>query len=544
MTITEDVLRTANKRVTPQSEKADPRQVRNDAGGYTFQVKPVDRLRRFLILGSQSGTYYAQPKELTKASADFLIDYARVAPDVMLHEIVSISQSGRAPKNDQALFALAILASTDDATWRRKAMDALPQVARTGTHLFQFVQYMEQFRGWGRTARNGVARWYIDKSVESAAYQMLKYQSRNGMSHRDVLRLSHPKTVSADRARLFDWTCGRGGDEDFPGNLRLIEGYQRAHSGGANVAALVKQYGLSWEMLPSKSLTDPKTWEAILGNGMPLGAMIRNLSRLTRLGILAPGSDYTRLVVDTLGSHEALKKARIHPLGVLNAMKAYQLGRAGFSDATWAPVRKVVDALDDAFYASFDLVDPTGRSHLLAVDVSGSMNAQIAGMSITAAEASMCQAMVTARVEGDCEIVAFTYDGGSSGGRWYGGGNSGLTHVDISPRERLDDIVRKTQAMTWGGTDCALPITDALKSRVSYDVCAVLTDNETWVGEIHPHQALKRYRDQVNPRAKMAVVAATSTGFTIADPRDSGMMDFVGMDTSTPALLADFAREG
>ena len=33
-----------------------------------------------------------------------------------------------------------------------------------------------------------------------------------------------------------------------------------------------------------------------------------------------------------------------------------------------------------------------------------------------------------------------------------------------------------------------------------------------------------------------------SNGFTIADPKDPGMMDVVGFDTATPDLLATFAR--
>jgi 60 kDa SS-A/Ro ribonucleoprotein len=42
--------------------------------------------------------------------------------------------------------------------------------------------------------------------------------------------------------------------------------------------------------------------------------------------------------------------------------------------------------------------------------------------------------------------------------------------------------------------------------------------------------------------AKGAVLGMTATGFTIADPKDRGMMDFVGFDTAAPALLNDFAR--
>jgi len=34
----------------------------------------------------------------------------------------------------------------------------------------------------------------------------------------------------------------------------------------------------------------------------------------------------------------------------------------------------------------------------------------------------------------------------------------------------------------------------------------------------------------------------TSTGFTIADPNDAGMLDVVGFDEAAPAMMADFAR--
>ena len=41
---------------------------------------------------------------------------------------------------------------------------------------------------------------------------------------------------------------------------------------------------------------------------------------------------------------------------------------------TWQPVSQITDALEDAFYAAFDAVEPTGKRHLLALDVSGSMS--------------------------------------------------------------------------------------------------------------------------------------------------------------------------
>ena len=67
-----------------------------------------------------------------------------------------VSREGRAPKNDPALFALALAAGLGDEATRKAALEALPQVARTGTHLFQFASFVEGFRGWGRSLRRAV----------------------------------------------------------------------------------------------------------------------------------------------------------------------------------------------------------------------------------------------------------------------------------------------------------------------------------------------------------------------------------------------------
>jgi 60 kDa SS-A/Ro ribonucleoprotein len=41
--------------------------------------------------------------------------------------------------------------------------------------------------------------------------------------------------------------------------------------------------------------------------------------------------------------------------------------------------------------------------------------------------------------------------------------------------------------------------------------------------------------------ARLIVVAMLANPFSIADPEDAGMLDVVGFDTATPAVMADFA---
>ena len=55
-------------------------------------------------------------------------------------------------------------------------------------------------------------------------------------------------------------------------------------------------------------------------------------------------------------------------------------------------------------------------------------------------------ALVTAATEPNYTIVGFSAANGGYGGQW-GGGESGLTPLNISPRQRLDDVVKTMHAI-------------------------------------------------------------------------------------------------
>jgi 60 kDa SS-A/Ro ribonucleoprotein len=101
----------------------------------------------------------------------------------------------RAPKNDPCIFALALASAVGNDETSKLAFEAVPRVCRIGTHLFHFAEYREQFAGWGRGAKRAVASWYEDMPVDKLAYQAVKYRQRDGWTHRDLLRLSHPKLI-------------------------------------------------------------------------------------------------------------------------------------------------------------------------------------------------------------------------------------------------------------------------------------------------------------------------------------------------------------
>jgi 60 kDa SS-A/Ro ribonucleoprotein len=549
-------LKRESRHRAPQSARIPgSTQVPNSAGGYAWAVDDWARLRRFLILGSEGGSYYAGEWKLTRENAEAVERCLAEDGARAVAEIVAISDTGRAPKNDPAIFALALAAGVGDEPTRKAALEALPRVCRTATHLFQFATFVEGFRGWGRSLRRAVGGWYARRSPDALAYQAVKYRQRDGMTHRDVLRLAHPAaSVSAgnptleltdEHRRLFEWIARGGSSEGLP---RIVEGFTlvQAAETPARAADLVREYGLPREAVPGELLSSREVWEALLED-MPMTALVRNLATMTRLGVLTPGSDGAARAVAQLGDAERIRAARVHPIALLAALRTYAWGRGVRGQQSWTPVAQIVDALDAAFYTAFEYVEATGKRLLLALDVSGSMGGGFVARvpSLPPRDASAALALVTAATESRVETVGFF--AGTRGwkspfrSRWQGY-TDGLSPLAISPRQRLDDVVRTVSDLPFGGTDCALPMLYALNREREIDTFVIYTDSETWAGDIHPAQALADYRRASGIDARLVVVGMVSNGFSIADPDDPGMLDVVGFDTTTPQLISDFAR--
>ncbi len=536
-------------RVTPQHAQARADQVANAAGGYVFAVDKWTRLDRFLTLGSEGGTYYTEERKLTVENAISLRECLAEDGLRTVRRIVAVSDAGRAPKNDPAIFALAMAAGDKNPATRAAALTALPKVCRIGTHLFHFVADVGNFRGWGPALQKAVSRWYTERPLDALALQAIKYQQRDGWSHRDVLRQAHPRATSPEQNAVLAYMRGPadGGPADGgpakksqPRQDRgtaplpaIIEAFRAIHAKGVNVpraVALIREHHLPHECVPNELKGHPEIWEALLPH-MGQTALLRNLAKMTSVGLLAPMGAATREAAASLTDVRKLFAGRVHPITVLLALKTYASGHGLKGSLSWSPVHEIVDALDEAFYLAFQAIEPTGKRFMLALDISGSMSAKIGGTSLSCREAAAAMAMATARSEKDYCFVGFTSSGSSTG----------LTSISISAKTRLDDAVRICAALPMGGTDCALPMLHAKRAGLKIDTFCVYTDNETWAGQIHPFQALRQYREWSGIAAKVVVCGMTSSGFTIADPSDAGMMDVAGFDAAVPGIIADFA---
>lgn len=529
-----DYLTQHGTRQTIQRKPMRKDQVPNSEGGFVWEVDCWGRLRRFLILGSEGGSYYANERDLTTENVESVRECIEEDGPRTVDEIVEISKSGRAPKNDPALFALANCISLGDKKTKSLAAEALPEVARIATHLYHFVAYAETMRGWGRTMKWAVQNWY-DKNPDQLALQAIKYRQRDGWSHRDLLRLAHPQ--NAQNAPIFDWithglaTTKTGAPKKVAYNKlpAFIQGFEEAQHATTEVAdtvRLISEFNLPREALKTEHLNAPEVWRAMLDKGMPMTALIRNLATMTRLDIFK-SNEYKNLVVDQIVNQETLTKARIHPLNVLSALKTYASGHGRLGHNTWSPVMEITDALDTAFYLAFDNVQPTNMNHMLALDISSSMTARwgYSNLGFTPREGSAAMALVTLHAEKNVEIVGFHHN---------------LIPLNISRRQRLDDVVNYINRLGFGSTDCSLPMLHAERHSRDTEAFIVYTDSETFAGRIHPKQALDAYRNSTGINARSVVVGMVANSFSIADPNDTGMLDVVGFDAAAPSLISEF----
>ena len=595
---------------------------RNSAGGASYEITDEQRLRRFLILGAESNTYYARAPALFLGNAIVVKRLITTDGLKVVKMVYDMSIQGSAAKQDTLLFVLAMCARLGDESTRRMAFEKFPEICRIPTHWFKYLSFStsmilpakynapskaskagkkgkkkamtkqeaqqallkeaqrqkEAFerkiaslslkpvepiepvesqvkvepveqgaiaavkgpkttqppmmgRGWGKLAKAAFSQIYNGK-LEDLVYLVLKYQNREGWSHKDVLRLAHIKPKNEEQAAFFNYLVkGPSVLSEMPaGNAKAqLMAFETLKTASVEEAIkLIRVHRFPRECLPTQLLNDIEIWRTLLLE-MPMTALLRNLGKLTALGILTPkGSPETTRVVQRFTNEAEIKKARLHPFNILVALKAYAAGgEASKGSIRYTPVAVIADALDKAYELAFANVEPTGKRCLLGMDVSGSMGCGkvIGSDSITPREAAAALAMLFMRKEPACTPVAFS---------------DRIVPFPMNRSMTLDTVCRLCDRIPMGGTYCDLPMTWALENRVPIDVFMIFTDCETATRSMTPAAALKKYRQVMGIDAKLIVFGFTSTGFTLADPQDSGMLDMVGFDASAPEAVREF----
>lgn len=552
-------------------------QVKNRTGGYVFKADPWATYAKFLLTGTDGGTYYARQPELTQENAALVFELLKIDGPRVVNVAVDFAAQGRAPRRIAIMFSLAAAAARGDEVTKAAVYRRLPEAAFIPTDFFAFLTAFKAL-GTGKLSGRGImraiARWYFAKDPRTLGYHLAKYVRREGMTHRDAIRAGHPfrerglVPIESEAAyrELFEYATFQEGsgsaelltqeggrhtnprirsgpprvlqlaaDGDVPEQdyLQPIWARHRAHSDDATtpqILHLIKEHGITREMIPTQFLKEAKVWGALLER-MPIGATIRSLGQMSSRGLLARTSPSEAVVLQRLGSVEAIRRARLHPLNILSALFAYKGGRSqagqqrGAKAITWAVNPKIVDALDAAFYAAFETVRPTGKRILWSVDTSGSMRCPVIGMQgINCTTAAAAWGLVLDRTEPNAIASQF---------------NNTASMVDISSRRRVDDVESYLRKF-GGGTALAAPIQLALQANVDVDAVVILSDEETWVSKEQVAPAMERLRKKLGHPVKLVVAGLGATNYTVVDPEDPWGLNLAGLDSAAPSLVSEF----
>lgn len=542
---------------TPQTQPIPGREaemIQGRSGGFMFDAGIWQMLRRCLLIGTAKSTYYAGKQELTEDFVSVLREAIALAPARVAQEILYASD-GRAINNSAPIFALVLLSMGDSPAAKKAFTEIFPSVVRTGSHFYEWLNYTKSLRGFGKIVREAGKSWLSREDVKGLAYQLLKYQQRLDFSHRDALRLFHVKPPTEDHQQLFEWVIK--GWEELPAEipneaLAQIWWYEWLKRNPTQVHEAISSGRLTHEMAAPVGKMDKQAWE-LLFLEMPITAMLRNLGSLTELGVLQAescpvftdgvspsGGKLFKTAANTrrnlerveaiLNNKEHLRKGRIHPIDVLKALKTYQSGgKLGRSQKTWTPVPRIVDILEKALEMSFDVVEPTGKVFMHAVDVSGSMSgAVVQSAGLSCCEIATTMALATAKAEKNYMIRGFATD---------------FRDLGITRKDSFSSAVAKASNQNFGGTDASVAYDWMIKNKFKADVICFWTDSESWAGYKHPSQALAKYREKVNPNIKAVYVTLAPYQITLVDPKDPLSWDLGGFDPGIPRIIQMLATD-
>ena len=428
---------------------------------------------------------------------------------------------------------------------------AHPESSMVGTPIKLMVNDTEQLHNIKKTLTDmGVAPissmvlWYGGKAISSAkSLQDISYNPANKiyvLSGVEMVEAATPTPTPTPTPPTSVVVAKSASDVEDPlvATARFLKALVELSKTGEKkdattaIAIMEQNKKIQREHLPTELLNTPQIWNTLL-TGMGMTALVRNLGKLSQVGV---ASSRSQDIIKMLGDPKNVKDSKIHPLQVLVGMKTYSQGKGDLGSMTWPVNSYITTALSTTFRQAFGNITPTGKRFMIGLDVSGSMSmCMCAGAkNITPREGSVAMAMMTLYAEGaqNVHIYGFSNIFYNFNGK-------------IRPEMTIQDAIKATD-VPFGATDCALPMTEALKmythNGVGIDVFCVYTDSETYAPTVHPQVALEQYRKATGIDAKLIVVGMVANQLTIADPKDKNTLNLAGFDTSTPELISMFVR--
>jgi hypothetical protein len=168
------------------------------------------------------GNYYRQSSDVNLECALSVLKMIRDPDPTQFVQLCAllkaVSVGGRAPKQEPVLLSLAAaIVFAKSPAEKQIAFETMKECVRIPTHMFMLAGFVRDLsmskpekkgKGWGAGFRKAISHYYTSRNGRDLAFQMTKYQNREGWTHADIIRMVHidPTTLADDGARLmFDY---------------------------------------------------------------------------------------------------------------------------------------------------------------------------------------------------------------------------------------------------------------------------------------------------------------------------------------------------
>lgn len=475
------------------------------------------QFRRFLIIGSVTSFYTPCNKKadgLLRCVKELHKD--RKEQD-MIREIVDVIVSKKTYNRSFAYSALAKVVECAPNVRGQVLWDVLPKICANIRDVMELLSYLP--KSWGRTTKRAIENWMLSFSSHAMAWQMTRYRQQCGFTVQDILRLVHPNPHrgAPNFCELFAYVADKWSSDSFSESTKEFHEYLEdlekvRHTTLTDTAVtLIQKHKLSFEHVgQSDLLTEPAVWCSLIQN-MSSEELVSHLSRILQV----PRIDTTCVCNAISAKHDS-----VHPLAWFEALRSTQHDAPTCVD--------VHHALDRAFHRSLKNLEPTLLQYMLAIDVSGSMRCSPChgAPGLSARDAAAAIATCFLACEPFVRVTAFS---------------DILRTLHLYQGDSLQTVLSTISHLSFDSTDCSLPMMYALEHNIQVDCFVIITDSETSCYTVAPSEILEKYRQNVNPYAKLVVVATSTETVGVAQPWNRNMLDIAGMDRHVFSLIQDFA---
>lgn len=473
----------------------------NHAGGTSYRRSLREQVIQVLSTNTLSDTFYIGKEQLATETVEVILK-ARESDHRFLAQAIVWARSEGLMRLVPTL-ALAIL-SGKKGLEPELFLNTFQKTILTPDDLRSFVSIIKEGGIPGRSGIGGVVREAVRTWMGGISeYHAIKYGSEKseGVTLRDILRLTHPKPGSPAMDERFGWLTGKRGS-NFTLNQQILafEKLKRATT-EEEIVTLVRQGRLPYEVVvPTVPKMTKAVWVELLRQA-PYMNLLRNLRSFREQGVFEDQAN-VEFAVAKLTNPDAVKASRALPFRFFDALNAYS-----YNDAQDMRIRDAIAQGLELSFANLPDFGSDGKHVTIGSDVSGSMSSQISEKGQTR-YIDVCGIFTGALLKRTENALALPFEGHV------------VTRLNLSKHDSVAETARKIASVNGSSTAVGAPIEYLLSRKIKTDVFIGITDNEDWAcgSEYDTSDYFfplwLRYKKEVNPNAVAFLV-------TIAPYRDA-----------------------